>query len=190
MIIQPYRSWNVSIDCCICWWSSSHLRFSLDLVLSKIAMWPRFRRKHEYNSTIERNNSLGLLDCKLDQSKTNQSIESKKSEFQDQDLIPIWYNLPREESRRRKVQRKEWAHAQLEGERKHINWRERRIILHWLKRSLLYCNDNVMQSTLQCNYDYLVYDNYNYKIVLLLQHSHITKQGNENTITNLIALQG
>ena len=52
------------------------------------------------------------------------------------------------------------------------------------------CNGNVMQSTLQYNYDYLVCGNHNNKIILLLQLSYATKQGNENTIINLFALQG
>ena len=46
-----------------------------------------------------------------------------------------------------------------------------------------------MQSTLQCNYDCLVCSNYTYKIVLILQYSHTTKQGNKNTITNLFVIQ-
>ena len=46
-----------------------------------------------------------------------------------------------------------------------------------------------MQLTLQCNHNYLICGNHNYKIVLLLQYSHTTKQGNENTITTLIVLQ-
>lgn len=46
-----------------------------------------------------------------------------------------------------------------------------------------------MQSILQCNRDYLVCGNHNDKIVLLLQYSHTTKEGNENIITNLFALQ-
>ena len=47
-----------------------------------------------------------------------------------------------------------------------------------------------MQLTLQCNHDYIVYGNHNYKIVLLFQYSHTTKQDNENIITNLFVLEG
>ena len=46
-----------------------------------------------------------------------------------------------------------------------------------------------MQSTLQYNHDYLVCGNHNYMIVILSQYYHTTKQSNENTITNLFALQ-